>query len=67
MEPNAQLLGCIHLKEENSKLKLDFYGVEEVKAKSGEETARTNSSNNPGETSDQNIYLIVRSLKNKYN
>lgn len=65
---NHQLLGCLHLKQENKKQKIEFFNSGCIKEKNGSFSARTNSSNSPVEhKKEEDIYLIVRSLKNKNN
>lgn len=55
-----QLLGAIHLRQEGSKYKLEFFNSETVRAQFPAATAPTPSK-------DEDIYLIVRSLKDKHN
>jgi hypothetical protein len=57
-EESHQLLGAIHLRQEGSKYKLEFFNSESVKAQV--QAA-------PAPTKDEEIYLIVRSLKDKHN
>lgn len=65
---NHQLLGCLQLKQENKKQKIEFFNSGCIKEKNGSFSARTNSSNSPVEhKKEEDIYLIVRSLKNKNN
>lgn len=63
-----QLLGCLQVKVENKRHKIEFFNAGSIKEKNGSFSARTNSSNSPGEVKkEEDIYLIVRSLKNKNN
>ena len=65
---NHQLLGCLHLKNENKRHRIEFFNSGCIKEKNGSFSARTNSSNSPVEhKKEEDIYLIVRSLKNKNN
>jgi hypothetical protein len=65
---NYQLLGCLQIRSENKKQKIEFFNSSFIKEKSGNYSERTNSSNSPAEPKkEEDIYLIVRSLKNKNN
>lgn len=63
-----QLLCCFQIKEENKTQAIEFYSIADIKAKNGELSARTNHSNSPPLIhKEEDIYLIVRSLKTQTN
>lgn len=62
------MLGCLQIKIENKRHRIEFFNAGCIKEKNGSFSARTNSSNSPGEPKkEEDIYLIVRSLKTKNN
>lgn len=64
LQANLQLLGAFQIKDETKKSRIEFYNSTEIR-----DLHRRNGiiDENAGEAKDEDIYLIVRSLKNKNN
>jgi hypothetical protein len=64
IQPNLQLLGAFQIKEENKKSRIEFYNAADIR-----EAHRANAlvDEYSSDFKEEDIYLIVRSLKNKNN
>lgn len=64
LHPHLQLLGAFVLREEAKRTKIDFYSAAEIQSL---HTANGIVDELPQEGREEELYLIVRSLKNKNN